>query len=73
MACTGHFLIRLQASINKKLVTVPEPPKYQDVFGYSIIELAEANPLIMGITPAMPSGCSAKIHDGKNAGSRIRM
>src|SRR5204862_7970813 len=45
---------------NKKEVTHPEPPKYQDVFGHSIIELAEANPKIMGITPAMPSGCSLK-------------
>lgn len=34
------------------------PPKYQDVFGETIIELAERNPKIVGITPAMPSGCS---------------
>lgn len=46
--------------INKKISTVVEPPKYQDVFGHTIIELAEKNPLIMGITPAMPSGCSLK-------------
>ena len=39
----------------------PEPPKYQDVFGYSIVELAEKNDKIMGITPAMPSGCSLNI------------
>lgn len=36
------------------------PPKYQDVFGHTIIELAEKNPKIFGITPAMPSGCSLK-------------
>lgn len=51
---------KITGKINKKLVTVPEPPKYQDVFGHSIIELAEKNPKIMGITPAMPSGCSLK-------------
>lgn len=35
-----------------------EPPKFQDVFGYTITELARNNPRIVGITPAMPSGCS---------------
>ncbi len=35
-----------------------QPPKYQIVFGKTIIELAEQNPKIIGITPAMPSGCS---------------
>jgi 1-deoxy-D-xylulose-5-phosphate synthase len=39
----------------------PQPPKYQDVFGHTIVELAEKNPKIMGITPAMPSGCSLNI------------
>jgi len=39
----------------------PQPPKYQDVFGHTMVELAEANPKIMGITPAMPSGCSLNI------------
>src|SRR3954469_1620649 len=39
----------------------PQPPKYQDVFGYTIVELAEKNLKIMGITPAMPSGCSLNI------------
>lgn len=51
---------KITGVINKKIITVPEPPKYQDVFGYTIIELAKANPKIMGITPAMPSGCSLK-------------
>lgn len=37
------------------------PPRYQDVFGETIVELAEANPKILGITPAMPSGCSLNI------------
>jgi 1-deoxy-D-xylulose-5-phosphate synthase len=51
---------KITGKINKKVVTVPEPPKYQDVFGHTIIELAEKNPKIMGMTPAMPSGCSLK-------------
>ncbi len=38
----------------------PQPPKYQDVFGYTIVELAEKNDKITGITPAMPTGCSLK-------------
>ena len=38
-----------------------QPPKYQDVFGHTIVELAEKNEKIMGITPAMPSGCSLNI------------
>lgn len=38
----------------------PEPPKWQDVFGHSIIELAEKNEKIVGVTPAMPTGCSLK-------------
>lgn len=36
----------------------PQPPKYQDVFGHTIVELAEQNEKIMGVTPAMPTGCS---------------
>jgi len=39
----------------------PQAPKYQDVFGHTIVELAEKNPKIMGITPAMPSGSSLNI------------
>ncbi|HLR37360.1 MAG TPA: 1-deoxy-D-xylulose-5-phosphate synthase, partial [Chitinophagaceae bacterium] len=44
----------------KKVNTGPHPPKFQDVFGHSIIELARKNKDIMGITPAMPSGSSLK-------------
>ncbi|MCX6351088.1 MAG: 1-deoxy-D-xylulose-5-phosphate synthase [Bacteroidetes bacterium] len=39
----------------------PKPPKYQDVFGHTLVELAKANPKIVGITPAMPSGSSMNI------------
>jgi 1-deoxy-D-xylulose-5-phosphate synthase len=38
-----------------------EPPLYQDVFGITLLELARTNDRIVGITPAMPSGCSLKI------------
>ena len=38
-----------------------KPQKYQDVFGHSLLELAKLNPKIVGITPAMPSGCSMNI------------
>ncbi|HEX2395665.1 MAG TPA: 1-deoxy-D-xylulose-5-phosphate synthase [Bacteroidales bacterium] len=38
-----------------------EPPLYQDVFGITLLELAKQNDKIVGITPAMPSGCSLKI------------
>ena len=47
--------------IVKVIPKSPQPPKYQDVFGYTIVELAEQNEKIMGITPAMPSGCSLNI------------
>ena len=40
--------------------TKVEPPKYQDVFGHTIIELAKQNDKIVGVTPAMPTGCSLK-------------
>ena len=47
--------------IVKVLPKSPVPPKYQDVFGHTIVELAEQNEKIMGITPAMPSGSSLNI------------
>ena len=37
------------------------PPKFQDVFGETLLELALANPKIVGVTPAMPTGCSMNI------------
>lgn len=53
----GKFDVRtgklIPSGINLSLA-----PKYQDVFGKTIIELAKANPAIVGITPAMPTGCS---------------
>ncbi len=39
----------------------PYPLKYQEVFGRTLLELAETNPNIVGVTPAMPTGCSMDI------------
>ncbi|MCC9137076.1 1-deoxy-D-xylulose-5-phosphate synthase [Pontibacter silvestris] len=52
---------KITGEIYKKHYDTPQPPKYQDVFGHTIVELAEQNPKIMGVTPAMPSGCSLNI------------
>lgn len=51
---------KVTGEIFKKTFATPQPPKYQDVFGHTIIELAEMNQKVMGITPAMPSGSSLK-------------
>lgn len=51
---------KVTGEIQKKKFETPQPPKYQDVFGHTIIELAEQNDKIVGITPAMPSGSSLK-------------
>lgn len=52
---------KITGEIFKKKYDTPQPPKYQDVFGHTILEMAEKNPAIFGITPAMPSGSSLKI------------
>lgn len=51
---------KITGEIYKKKFDTVQPPKYQDVFGRTIIELAEKNPKIFGVTPAMPSGSSLK-------------
>jgi 1-deoxy-D-xylulose-5-phosphate synthase len=51
---------KVTGQIQKKTFDLPQPMKYQDVFGHTIIELAEKNKKIFGITPAMPSGSSLK-------------
>ena len=51
---------KVTGEIHKKKFDLPQAPKYQDVFGHTIIELAEQNDKIFGITPAMPSGSSLK-------------
>lgn len=52
---------KLTGKINKVVVDRPQPPKYQDVFGHTMVELARLNPKVVGITPAMPSGSSLNI------------
>jgi 1-deoxy-D-xylulose-5-phosphate synthase len=52
---------KITGEIHKKVYDKPQAPKYQDVFGHTLVELAKANDKIMGITPAMPSGSSLNI------------
>lgn len=52
---------KVTGQIHVKTFDVPQAPKYQDVFGHTMVELAELNPKIMGVTPAMPSGSSLNI------------
>jgi len=59
---------KVTGEIFKKKFETPQPPKYQDVFGHTIIELAEKNEKIFGITPAMPSGSSLKFMMDKMPG-----
>jgi 1-deoxy-D-xylulose-5-phosphate synthase len=52
---------KISGEIFKPRNNGPQPPKYQDVFGNTLVELAKENEKIVGITPAMPSGCSMNI------------
>lgn len=52
---------KLTGEIKKVEKKEPQPPKYQDVFGHTIVELAKDDKRIVGVTPAMPSGCSLNI------------
>jgi 1-deoxy-D-xylulose-5-phosphate synthase len=52
---------KITGEIKKTSSDKPQAPKYQDVFGHTMVELAEQNDKIMGVTPAMPSGCSLNI------------
>jgi len=52
---------KITGEIKKSVSDKPVAPKYQDVFGYTLVELAEKNDKILGITPAMPSGSSMNI------------
>lgn len=52
---------KITGEIRKSSNNTPKPPKYQDVFGHTLVELAEENDKIMGVTPAMPSGSSMNI------------
>jgi 1-deoxy-D-xylulose-5-phosphate synthase len=52
---------KITGEIHKKTYEQPQPPRYQDVFGHTLVELARKNDKIMGITPAMPSGSSMNV------------
>jgi 1-deoxy-D-xylulose-5-phosphate synthase len=52
---------KVTGEIHKSVSDKPKPPKYQDVFGHTLVELARMNEKIVGITPAMPSGSSMNI------------
>jgi 1-deoxy-D-xylulose-5-phosphate synthase len=52
---------KITGEIHKKVYDTPQPPKYQDVFGHTLVELARMNDKIVGVTPAMPSGSSMNI------------
>ncbi|HRI78155.1 MAG TPA: 1-deoxy-D-xylulose-5-phosphate synthase [Cyclobacteriaceae bacterium] len=52
---------KITGEIHKKVFEKPQAPKYQDVFGHTLVELARKNEKIIGITPAMPSGSSMNI------------
>ncbi len=52
---------KISGEIYKKVHETPQAPKYQDVFGHTLVELARQNEKIIGITPAMPSGSSMNI------------
>jgi 1-deoxy-D-xylulose-5-phosphate synthase len=52
---------KITGEIHKKTHDKPQAPKYQEVFGHTLVELAKMNDKIIGITPAMPSGSSMNI------------
>jgi 1-deoxy-D-xylulose-5-phosphate synthase len=52
---------KITGEIHKKVHDLPQAPKYQDVFGHTLVELAKTNDKIIGVTPAMPSGSSMNI------------
>jgi 1-deoxy-D-xylulose-5-phosphate synthase len=62
-ATIWHAPGKFDPETGKRIIpdTSNQPPKYQDVFGNTLLELAEQNPKIVGVTPAMPTGCSMNI------------
>ena len=62
-ACEWHAPGKFDVDTGERLVSDNSglPPKYQDVFGHTLLELAKSNKRIVGVTPAMPSGCSLNI------------
>lgn len=62
-ATIWHAPGRFDPETGERIVpdTSHEPPKFQEVFGHTLLELAKRNPKIVGVTPAMPTGCSMNI------------
>lgn len=60
---TWHAPGKFDPATGERLVSPSSdrPQRYQDVFGHTLLELAEQNPKIVGVTPAMPTGCSMNI------------
>ena len=58
-----HAPGKFDAATGKRMVddTTNTPPRFQDVFGETLLELARQNDKIVGVTPAMPTGCSMNI------------
>lgn len=56
-----HAPGKFDAETGERVKKAQELTKYQDVFGYTLLELAHTNPRIVGVTPAMPTGCSLNI------------
>lgn len=56
-----HAPGRFNPETGERLPSKDSAARYQDVFGKTLLELARQNPAIVGITPAMPSGCSMNI------------
>ena len=59
-ATIWHAPGKFDAATGERIIvdTSNQPPKFQDVFGNTLLELARKNPHIVGVTPAMPTGCS---------------
>lgn len=57
----GQKFDKITGELLKKPSNTPQAPKYQDVFGHTMLELAEADSRIMGVTPAMPTGSSLNL------------
>lgn len=57
----GEFCVESGERLSEGRAEKPHPPKFQDVFGQTLLELAQQNPRIVGVTPAMPTGCSMNI------------
>ena len=62
-ATVWHAPGKFDVNTGERIASTPVdcPPKYQTVFGETLLELAKMNPKIVGVTPAMPTGCSMNI------------